>query len=210
MKTQKRYTRRKQRGSSRAASRRAPPARFFGPSAQSIQIISADDETFEIMTIFSPTPADNHIIKELFIGNKLHITDSNIDAHLEGEDYDVVISVRNVKKDDRAVATLQYYGWCGRSTSKKLWINDISRIGEERAATSPVKILMDYVKHLAHSKGLTSLYLMVDEGDKTTKPEDGSWKKLTKLYSEKYDFSSNKSGCIIGEDKYTTMKARIP
>jgi hypothetical protein len=162
------------------------------------------------MTIFSPTMDDNRVIKDLFIGNKLHITDSNIDMHLDGEDYDAVISVRNVTKDDRAVATLQYYGWCGRSTVKKLWINDISRIGGERAATSPVKILMDYVKHLAHSKGLTSIYLMVDEGDKTTKPEDGSWKRLTKLYSEKYDFSSNKSGCIIGEDRYTTMKAMVP
>ena len=210
MKTLKRHTRRKQRGSSRAATRSEPPGRFFGHNKQSSQRISSGDETFEIITILSPTPADNRIIKDLFIGNKLHITDSNIDMHLEGEDYDAVIFVRNLTKDDRAVATLQYYGWCGRSTAKKLWINDISRIGSERAALSPVKILMDYAKFLAHKKSLAYIYLLVDESDKNIKPADGSWKSLTTLYSSKYNFSTNKSSCVIGGDSFTTMKASVP
>lgn len=204
MSNQKRKTR-KQRGSARAASRRVP-ARFFGAKARRSAVVTEGGQTFEILTILSPTATDKAEVQELYKDNRLEITNKDIKDHLDNKDYDVILSVKNTAKDDRAVATMQHEAWCDESDAKKLWVHDISRIGTEKGTVSPVKILMDHTKKLAAERGVTHLYLLVDEADKDTRPTDSTWKALTGLYSRSYGYATNISGCSIGEHRYTTMK----
>lgn len=189
----------------------APTAsrRIFGDRSVEVRRVSEGGETFEITTILSPVYADKAQIVEIFKDNRLDISESNINGFLETNDYDAVIQVRNVGKDDRAIGTLQYASWCPQTLPLKVWIHDISRIFTVKGSVSPTKLLMAEAKRLAKNKGFGHLYLIVDEADKATKPADGQWRTLTSIYSSAYGFVVDKSGCSIKGHKYTSMKAPV-
>jgi hypothetical protein len=199
-------------GGARALSARAP-ARFFGAAKRRTEIVTEGGETFEILTILSPgaSAAMKAEAKGLFKDNRLEITDKNIEDHLDAKDYDAIISVRNTGagKADRAIGTLQHEAWCSDDGVKQLWVHDISRINTRKESVSPVKILMDYIKRLAAEFGQSTIYLLVDEEDKVSKPANGTWKGLTGLYERAYGYSTNVSGCVIGDHSYTVMKTAV-
>jgi hypothetical protein len=190
-----------------AAATKTSSSRLFGDREVRTNRVSEGGETFDVKIILSPVKSDGAEIKRIFKDNRLEISEANINGFLEDNDYEAIIEVRNIAKNDRAIASIQYAMWC--TSGEKVWIHDISRIATERGTVSPTKIVMDTAKRLTREKRKRFLYLMVDEHDKTSKPADGVWKKLTGIYSDDYGFSVDVSGCAIESKIYTIMKAPV-
>jgi hypothetical protein len=186
--------------------------RYFGPARRQALTAEIGGETFQVIVHYSPSDRlgekNKAEIHSFFNRNRLGITTKLIDEHLSSKNWDAVLFAKNMAKDDAAVCTLQWAPWCPDTGQHKLWIHDISRIGTVKGATSPVKVLTDYCKAIGEHRGLTHVYLLVDEKDKKVMPSE--WKVLTGIYSRTdYGFGTNAEECVIGETAYTAMKAPV-
>lgn len=179
--------------------------RFFGPADRIASSVTTGGETFEMIVHLSPSNRLGQVKKDeihrFFEGNRLEITTDIINTNLKELNWDAVIYVRNVARNDSGVGTLQWAPWCPTEGEPKLWLNDVSRMGNEKGAVSPIKIVMDQAKHLARSKGLGHLYLLVDMAG-------AGHNTLTSIYAKpNYGFSTNVAGCNVVGHPYTFMKA---